>query len=134
MALAEPVQAYIEEPLEDLPLDPETEAEIDTALERARLAPDQPSILEAVYHPGPVHSYLMVRLSDERRLLVPREDLPELANATDEQIADMRIPQPANTIWWPQLDDGLYLPEFLAHRWHTGKPESESPFVGAKAA
>jgi hypothetical protein len=20
-------------------------------------------------------------------------------------------------IWWPQLDDGLYLPDFLEYRW-----------------
>ena len=134
MALAEPVQTYDEDPLDDAPLDPETEREIDAALERARLAPEQPCILEAVYHPGPTHSYLMIRLSDERRLLIPREELPEIANATEEQIADMRIPQPANTIWWPQLDDGLYLPEFLVHRWHTEKPVSECPFIASKAA
>jgi hypothetical protein len=21
------------------------------------------------------------------------------------------------SVWWPQLDDGLYLPDFLEHRW-----------------
>ena len=134
MAVAEPIQSYDDDPLDDEPLDPETEAAIDAALERARLAPPQPDILEAVYYPGPVHDYLMVRLSDGRRLLIPRETLSELLNATDEQIHDMRIPQPANTIWWPQLDDGLYMPEFLAHRWHTEKPVSECPFLESKAA
>ncbi len=134
MAVAESPQTHVEDALDDIPLDPETEADIDAALERARLAPEEPSILEAVYYPGPVHNYLMVRLSDGRRLLIPRETLSELQDATEAQIHDMRIPLPANTIWWPQLDDGLYLPEFLAHRWHTEKPESECPFVASKAA
>ena len=91
--------------------------EIDDYLDAARNAPDEPTIVAAAYHPEPGLDFLMLKLSDGRRLLVPREDLSELKNATPEQATDLFIGPNGIDIWWPQLDDGLYLPDFLEHRW-----------------
>jgi len=79
------------------------EAEVDAAMEAARNAPELPTIIEASYHPEPGLEFLKLRLSDGRRLLIPREELGELKNATAEH--------------WPQLDDGLQLEDFLEYRW-----------------
>ncbi len=94
-----------------------TEEEIDAALEVARNAPDEPLIVQAAYHPEPGLEFLMLKLSDGRRLLIPREELGELKNATPEQATDLFIVPTATAVWWPQLDDGLYLPDFLEFRW-----------------
>jgi hypothetical protein len=50
-------------------------------------------------------------------LPIPREELGELKNATVEQATDLTIGPHGVDIWWPQLDDGLYLPDFLERRW-----------------
>ncbi len=94
-----------------------TDAEIDAALEEARNAPAEVTILEAAYRGEPGLEFLMLKLSDGRRLLIPREELGELKNATVEQATDLQIGPHGVDIWWPQLDDGLYLPDFLEHRW-----------------
>ena len=94
-----------------------TDAEIDAALEEARNAPPEVTILEAAYRGEPGLEFLMLKLSDGRRLLIPREELGELKNATVEQATDLQIGPHGVDIWWPQLDDGLYLPDFLEHRW-----------------
>ena len=94
-----------------------TDEEIDAAIEEAKLHDDEPRIVEAVYRPEAGLEFLMLKLSDGRRLLIPREDLGELKNATAEQAADLQIGPHGVDIWWPQLDDGLYLPDFLEYRW-----------------
>ena len=94
-----------------------TDAEIEAALEEARNAPPEVTILEAAYRGEPGLEFLMLKLSDGRRLLIPREELGELKNATVEQAVDLQIGPHGVDIWWPQLDDGLYLPDFLEHRW-----------------
>jgi hypothetical protein len=94
-----------------------TDAEIEAALEEARNAPPEVTILEAAYRGEPGLEFLMLKLSDGRRLLIPREELGELKNATVEQATDLQIGPHGVDIWWPQLDDGLYLPDFLEHRW-----------------
>ena len=48
---------------------------------------------------------------------IPTEMLSELKDATPEQAADMSIVMLGLAVWWPQLDDGLYLLDFLEHRW-----------------
>jgi hypothetical protein len=70
-----------------------------------------------VHRPEPGLEFLMLRLSDGRRLLIPREELGELKNATPEQAVDLRIGTHGVDVWWPQLDHGLYLPDFLEYRW-----------------
>jgi Protein of unknown function (DUF2442) len=94
-----------------------TDEEIDAALERAKAFNSFPRIVEAIYRPEPGLEFLMLRLSDGRRLLIPREELGELQDATPEQAVDLTIGPNGVDLWWPQLDDGLYLPDFLEHRW-----------------
>jgi hypothetical protein len=94
-----------------------TDEEIDAALEEARNAPELPRIVEAAYRAEPGLEFLMLKLSDGRRLLIPREELGELTNATPEQASDLFIVPTGTAIWWPQLDDGLNLPDFLERRW-----------------
>ena len=94
-----------------------TDEEIEAALEEARNAPEEPLIVEAAYRGEPGLEFLMLRLSDGRRLLIPREELDELKNATPEQASELFIVPSGTGVWWPQLDDGIYLPDFLEHRW-----------------
>ena len=91
--------------------------EIDAALEGAKAFDHFPTIVEARYHPEPGLEFLMLKLSDGRRLLIPKEQLGELKNATPEQAADVAIGPEGVDVWWKQLDDGLYLPDFLEYRW-----------------
>jgi hypothetical protein len=44
-----------------------------------------------------------------------------LKNATPEQAVDLKIGPHGVDVWWPQLDDGLYLPDFLEYRWGKGQ-------------
>src|ERR1700679_849135 len=99
------------------PNDVTTDEEIDAAIERAKEFESFPRIVEAVYRPEPGLEFLMMRLDDGRRRLVPREDLPELKNATPEQAKDVILGPQRRSVWWPQLYDGLYLPDFLEYRW-----------------
>ena len=105
------------------PNDRTTDEEIDEAIERAKEFDSFPRILEARYRSEPGLEFLMLRLSDGRRLLIPKEELGELKNATPEQAADLTIGTHGLDVWWPQLDDGLYLPDFLEYRW--GKAQGE---------
>jgi hypothetical protein len=40
-----------------------------------------------------------------------------LKNATPEQAAALKLGVQCRSVWWPELDDGLYLPNFLERRW-----------------
>jgi hypothetical protein len=93
------------------------EAEVDAALEAARNEPEEALIAEAKYYPEPGLEFLMLKLTDGRRLLIPREELGELKNATPEQATDLFVVPTGSAVWWPQLDDGLYLSDFLEYRW-----------------
>jgi hypothetical protein len=99
------------------------DAVVDAAMERARLEPDGPYIAFAKYHAGPGMEFLEMRLTDGRRLLVPRGELGELKNATPEQAADVVVLAPGDAVYWKQLDDGLHLADFLEYRWRR-EPEA----------
>jgi hypothetical protein len=103
--------------MERHPNDLTTDEQIDAALERVRNEPDEVTILEAAYHPEPGLECLVLKLSDGRRLFIPKEALGELKNATPEQAVDLEIGPHGTDVWWKQLDDGLYLPDFLEYRW-----------------
>jgi len=38
-------------------------------------------------------------------------------NATPDQAADFITDPPGSDIWWPQLDEGLYIPDALEGRY-----------------
>jgi hypothetical protein len=101
--------------------DEELDAMVGAAMEAAKNGPEGPYIAFAKYHAA--EGYLEMKLTDGRRLLVPREELGELKNATDEQASDMVVLSPGAAVYWPQLDDGLDLWTFLEYRWRRA-PES----------
>ena len=94
-----------------------TDEEIDDSLERAKAFDSFPTIIEAKYRAEAGWECLMLRLSNGQRMLIPKEMLTELKNATPAQAEDIEIKLLGLAVWWPQLDDGLYLPDFLEHRW-----------------
>jgi hypothetical protein len=94
-----------------------TDAEIDAAFERAEAFDSFPRIVEAEFHSDARVEFLRLRLSDGQQLLIPREMLGELKDATAEQATDLLIGPQGLSVWWPRIDDGLYLPDFLEHRW-----------------
>lgn len=91
--------------------------EVDAALERARQQPEAVRILTAAYHGGEGMEFLEMKLSDGRRLLVPREELGELTRATDDEARDLVVLTGGTAVYWPRLDDGLDLWDFLQYRW-----------------
>lgn len=103
--------------------DEELDVEIDEAMEAAQSAPSLPMIVSATFYTSPGEGFLELKLNDGRRLLVPREELGELKNATAEQAKDLVIGPNGVDIWWPQIDDGLYLPDFLQYRWRNDARE-----------
>jgi hypothetical protein len=99
--------------MERHPNDLTTDEEIDEGIACAKQFANEPKIVEAVYRSEPDLDLLVLRLSDGRRLVFPREELPELKDATPEQLTDFRIGLHGVNLWWPQLDDGIYLPNLL---------------------
>ena len=99
------------------PLDVTTDEEIDASLERAKAFDSFPRIVEAIYRSDRGWECLMLRLSNGQRMLIPKEMLGELKDATPEQSTDLVLGPEGLDVWWPRLDDGLYLPDFLEHRW-----------------
>jgi hypothetical protein len=87
-----------------------TDAEIDRALQHARSLPSEPLLTEIEYKSGPGLD-LLLKLSDGRRLLIPREDLQGLQSATRRQIAQVEILGNGTGIHWPALDLDLYVPQ-----------------------
>ena len=78
------------------PNDLTTDEEIDAAIEQAKEFASFPRIVEAAYRGEPGLEFLMLKLSDGRRLLIPREELGELKNATLEQATE-----PTGWAAWP---------------------------------
>jgi hypothetical protein len=65
------------------------------------------------YRPSPGLDLLILKLSDGRRHLIPREDLQGLQSATKEQIAAVEIVGHGTGLHWLDLDVDLYLPSLL---------------------
>jgi hypothetical protein len=92
-----------------------TEEEIDAILEQEKLLPPEPTLLEAEYLRH--RDRFLLTISDGRRLAIPREDIWAVRNASADQAADFTIGPNRVNIWWPQVDEGLYLPEALEGRY-----------------
>jgi hypothetical protein len=88
-----------------------TYAEIEAALERAKLHDSEPRAC-AVEH-IPALKLLIVGLSNERRLVLPVEDLQGLGNATHKQIQNYELLGHGTGISFPELDVDLYVPALI---------------------
>ena len=81
----------------------------------ARSAKVQWGLWLCVYALSNAPALLMLLRNPQK--LIPKEELGELKNATAEQATGLFVVPTGSAVWWPQLDDGLYLPDFLEHRW-----------------
>ena len=98
-----------------------TDEQIDAALERARAQGELPRIVEATYHPEPDLDLFVLKISDGRRLVIPREDIQPLAGVTQAQAADFTTAPLGSHIYWPQLDEGLHMDGLLERRYGNAK-------------
>jgi hypothetical protein len=90
-----------------------SDIEIDRAIERAGSLQDEPRVVAVEYRPGAGLDLLILRLSDGRRVLVPREDLEGLASATRRQIAEVKILGNGTGLHWPALNLDYYVRNLL---------------------
>jgi hypothetical protein len=88
-----------------------TDAEIEAALKRAKLHDSDPRALAVEHIPG--LNLLIVELSNERRLVLPIEDIQGLGNATHEQIQNYKLLDRGTGISFPELDVDLYVPALI---------------------
>jgi hypothetical protein len=90
-----------------------TDAEIEHAIEHAKSLQGEPRVTEVEYRPGAGLDLLILRMSDGRRHMIPREDVQGLQSATKEQIARVEILGKGTGLHWPALDVDLYVPGLL---------------------
>jgi hypothetical protein len=88
-----------------------TDAEIEAALERAKLHDSDPRA-QTVEH-IPALELLIVGLSNGRRLALPIEDLQGLGDATHKQIKNYELLGRGTGISFPDLDVDLYIPALI---------------------
>ena len=84
-----------------------TDAGIDAALERAKEFDKEPRITAVEYNRDV--DVVVVHLTTGRRLVIPREELQGLENATEGQLAEIEV-FAGLSLAWPQLDVDHYLP------------------------
>src|ERR1039458_6804818 len=90
-----------------------SDAEIDRAIDHAKNVQSETRVTEVEYRPGPGLDLLILKLSDGRRHLIPREDLQGLQSATKVQIARVEILGNGTGLHWPALNLDLYVPSLL---------------------
>jgi hypothetical protein len=90
-----------------------TDDEFDRAVKRAKRAREGPLVTSVEYRPGAGLDLLILKLSDGRRHMIPREDLQGLQSGTREQIAHIEIVGGGTGLHSPDLDADLYVPALL---------------------
>jgi hypothetical protein len=110
-----------------------TDAEIDRALLRAGALEGEPRVVSVEYRPGAGLDLLILKLSDGRREIIPREDLQGLENATREQVAQVEILGKGTGLHWPELNVDHYVPGLLKHIYGTKRWMAEIGRSGGSA-
>jgi hypothetical protein len=95
-----------------------TEAEIDAAMERARNEPELPRALSGEYKPD--SDVIVLYIDNGRRLVIPREELQGLQNASQAEIAHIEIFGGLD-VAWPDLDLDHYLPSLMKGQFGSDK-------------
>ncbi len=90
-----------------------TNAEMDRAIGQAKSLRSEPRVTEVEYRPGPGLDLLILKLSDGRRHLIPREDLQGLKSASKDQIARVEILGNGTGLHWSDLNLDHYVPSLL---------------------
>jgi hypothetical protein len=98
-----------------------TDAEIDRAIERAKNLRREPLVTAVEYKAGPALDLFILKLSDGRRHVIPREELQGLQSATKEQIGRVEILGGGTGLHWPDLDADFYVPGLLRGVYGTKK-------------
>jgi hypothetical protein len=89
-----------------------TEAELDAALEEAKLHDNDPVAETARYDQR--LNLLLVGLTNGRRLAIPIENLQGLKDATGKQLQKVEIHNFGTAISFPDLDADFYVPSLIA--------------------
>ena len=76
-----------------------TDAEIDAALNQARLEPEPPTVVSVRYHAS-TDSIILV-LKSGRGFIVPREEIQELASARKSDVSEIEIENLGTALIWP---------------------------------
>ena len=114
-------------------LDPDIEGQLDRDLEDAKNQPDRPMAVRAEYNRD--FDMIILRLDTGRRLLIPREELQGLENASESQLSQIEIHAGVD-IAWPQLDVDHYLPHLLegkyaSERWQQSREAAKNASAAA---
>jgi len=96
---------------ECLAIEMTTEAEIKAALKRAKALEHEPRALSVEHIPA--LRLLIVSLSNQRRLVLPIEDIQGLGQATPEQLQNYEFLGRGTGICFPDLDVDLYVPVLI---------------------
>jgi hypothetical protein len=88
-----------------------TDAEIERALQKANLRKDEPRA-QSVTH-IPALNLLIIQLNNQRRLVLPIEELQGMSNATHKQIKNYELLGTGTGISFPDLDVDLYVPALI---------------------
>ena len=110
-----------------------TDADIDRALEKARSIAQGPRVIGMEYRPGPGLDLIILRMSDGHRLVIPREDLEGLQQATRQQIANVEILGSGTGLHWPDLGVDHYIPNLLQQIYGTRRWMAELGRIGGSA-
>jgi hypothetical protein len=90
-----------------------TDDEIDAAIAKASAIADEPRVVEAAYISAEGLDSLVLKMSDKRRKLIPREEIQGLKDASPEFLNDIEISPNGTSLRWPLLDVDLYVPPLL---------------------
>jgi hypothetical protein len=88
-----------------------TDAEIEAALQRAKVHDGEPRARTVEYIPA--LRLLIIGLSNQRRLALPLEDVQGLGEATQEQLQNCELIGRGTGISFPDLDVDLYVPALI---------------------
>ena len=88
-----------------------TDAEIDAAMERGRALRDEPRAVVVRYLTA--IKAIVVLLSNDRRLLIPVEELQGLNGATVTQLRQVQIHGGGTGISFPAIDADFYVPSLI---------------------
>jgi hypothetical protein len=119
-----------------------TDAEIDAALERAKLLKDEPLARTVKYVPN--LNLLIIGLNNGQRLVLPIEDVPELGKLTKKQFENWELLGRGTAINFPDVDvalpvDGIIEGVYGIRRWMAevggkgGRAKTEAKRQAARA-
>ena len=95
-----------------------TDEDIDAAVEAAKDLTPRPTALSAEYNRA--LDLVILHIDNGQRLVIPREQLQGLEDATESQLAQVEVKFGVD-IGWPQLDVNHYLPYLLEGKYSTEK-------------